>query len=52
MATYKELVNGKIVVTNVKGLFGTRIEVYDEKEIIQMQQSACWTKAIEKIKSL
>lgn len=49
---YKYIVNGKIAVTNVKGLFGTRIEVLDEKEMLQMEQSVWWNKAINKIKSI
>ena len=45
---YKEIVNGKIVTTNVKGVFGTRIEVYTEKEFIQMQHKKWWQKVISK----
>jgi hypothetical protein len=52
MPIYREIVNGKIVTTNVKGLFGTRIEVYTEEEFIKMQQASWWEKAIKKIKSL
>ena len=52
MAIYKEIVNGKIVVTNVKGTLSNRIEVYTEKEFIQLQQESWWSKAINKIKSL
>ena len=52
MATHKEIVNGKIVVTNVKGLFGDRVEVYTKDEFIRMQQKAWWAKAIKKIIAL
>lgn len=49
---YKHIVNGKIIATNVKGLFGTRIEIYTEKEFLELQQASWWNKAIAKIKSL
>lgn len=49
---YKHIIDGKIVTTNVKGLYGTRIEVYTEEEFIKMQHASWWQKAILKIKSL
>ena len=49
---YKEIIDGKIVTTNVKGLYGTRIEVYTEKEFITIQQNSWWEKALAKIKTL
>lgn len=45
---YKEIIDGKIVTTNVPGLFGTRIEVYTEREFIELQHKSWWQRVKEK----